>query len=354
MIGTKTYVHPIGRLASAVLDGTDGREGISTRTDADRTESNLTATIGVVTYGRPEYIDGLFEELLAQTVLPAEILVVDDSHGDRTKHIVDAYRERFARRDADLRYLARVGPDSMPGARNTVINCSESDVLCFLDDDVICTPEWFETVIGVFEQQSDVVAVGGPAISVDDDLEPVREVVRDPENQNRIDAFGRTVSRGKNWLPPEPVDTERLEGANMAFRREALVDVGGFDLDYDRGPAKFEEVETMARLVRRGGRLVYHPDALVYHFEAPQGGSRSAMTRADIEDQYWFARNYVLFRRKNARVPFWLSVAHLIVSGLISPWRVRTFIKSTVDGDSSQLYRLRGYLDGIVLDRPSK
>jgi GT2 family glycosyltransferase len=314
-------------------------------------DSDLTATVGVVTYGRPEHVADLLESLLEQTLVPPEILVVDDSHADRTRETIGAYRDRFARAGADLRYLARVGPDSMPGARNTVLNCSDGDIVCFLDDDVVCSPEWFETVLGVFEHQLDVTAVGGPAISVDGELELRREVRRDPENQNRIDAFGRTVSRAKNWIPPEPVDTQRLEGANMSFRREALAEVGGFDLDYDRGPAKFEEVDTMARLVRRGDRLVYHPDALVHHFEASEGGARAAMRRVDLEEQYWFARNYVLFRRKNARVPFWLSVAHLVVTGVTSPWRVRRFVGATLSGDWSQLYRLRGYLDGIVFDR---
>ena len=313
-------------------------------------ESGLTATVGIVTYGRPEYVDALLESLLEQTVHPTEILVVDDSHADRTRRTVDAYRHRFERMGTDLRYLARVGPDSMPGARNTVINCSEGDVVCFLDDDVLCAPAWFETVIGVFERRPDVAAVGGPAISVDDDVEPVRQIIRAPKNQNYIDACGRTVSRGKNWIPPEPVDTQRLEGANMAFRREALVDVDGFDLAYDRGPAKFEEVDTMARLVRRGDRLIYHPAALVHHFEALEGGSRAAMTHVDLENQYWFARNYVLFRRKNARIPSWLSIACLILSGL-RPWRVLRFVEAALDGDRSQFYRLRGYLDGIVFDR---
>lgn len=314
-------------------------------------ESDLSATVGVVTYGRPEYVPRLLGSLLEQTVTPTEILVVDDGHDEQTREVVKGYQEHFADRNTRLRYLGRVGPDSMPGARNTVINCSEGDIVCFLDDDVVCEPEWFETVVEVFEERPEVVAVGGPAISVDRDLNPHYELDHATENQNRIDAFGRTVSKAKYWVPPAPVDTERLEGANMAFRREALATVGGFDLDYERGPAKFEEVDTMARLVRHGERLVYHPDALVHHFEAPEGGSRAAMTRADLEGQYWFARNYLLFRRKNAQVPFTLSVAHLAASGVASRRRIRRLLTAVLDQDSGHRSRLHGYLDGLFFDR---
>lgn len=312
-------------------------------------EKRLTATVGIVTYGRPQYMAKLLESLLDQTLLPDEILVVDDSHTDLTRAAVEDRRSAFERRGSALRYLPRVSPDSMPGARNTVINCSDADLVCFLDDDVVCEPEWFESVLQGFEEHPGVVAVGGPAISVDDDLEPVREIVNDPENQNYIDAYGRTVSRVKDWIPPAPVETDRFGGANMSFRRETLVDIGGFDLAYDRGPAKFEETDVMARLVRRGDRLLYHPDALVYHFEAPTGGARSAMTRTDVEEQYWFARNYVLFRRKNALVPFWLSVVHLVAGGL-TPQRLYRSVAAIRHCDPGPLYRLRGYVDGIVLD----
>lgn len=312
-------------------------------------EERLTATVGIVTYGRPRYMARLLESLLDQTRFPDEILVVDDSHTDLTREAVDERASAFERRGSTLRYLPRSGPDSMPGARNTVIDCSESDLVCFLDDDVVCDPEWFESIVQGFEEHPEMAAVGGPAISVDDDLEPIREIVRHSENQNHVDDYGRTTSRVKDWIPPTPVETDRLGGANMAFRRDALVAIGGFDLAYDRGPAKFEETDVMARLVRRGDRLLYHPGALVYHFEARAGGSRTEMTRADLEGEYWFARNYVLFRRKNALVPFWLSIAHLAARGL-SPCRVYHLVETLLNRDPGPIYRLRGYVDGVVLD----
>lgn len=312
-------------------------------------EERLTATVGIVTYGRPRYMARLLESLLDQTRFPDEILVVDDSHADPTRAAVEERISAFERRGTTLRYLPRSGPDSMPGARNTVIDCAGSDIVCFLDDDVVCEPEWFESILRGFEENPEMAAVGGPAISVDEDLEPLREIVRHPENQNHVDGYGGTTSRVKDWIPPDPVETDRLGGANMAFRRETLVSIGGFDLAYDRGPAKFEETDVMARLIREGHRLLYHPGALVYHFEARAGGSRTGMTRADLEGEYWFARNYVLFRRKNTIVPFWLSVVHLIVLGL-SPGQVCHLLGALLDRDPGPLYRLRGYVDGVVLD----
>lgn len=312
-------------------------------------EAGVTTTVGIATYGRPEYLRRVLESLAEQTVLPDEILVVDDSHEDATRGSVDAYRGTFEGLGVDVRYLARVGPDSMPGARNTVVNCSTADVVCFLDDDVVCEPEWLESILATFEEDPAVVAVGGPAVRVDEDLRPTSAIVRDPENRNLINEYGETVSHVGNWIPPAPVETQRLGGANMAFRRDVLVDVGGFDPAYDLGPAKFEETDLMARLVRRGDRLIYHPGALVHHFVAPSGGARATMDRAGLEDRYWFARNAILFRRKNASRPLWQSLLRLAGRALL-PRALLGSAAALAAGDPTPLYELRGYLDGIVVD----
>jgi GT2 family glycosyltransferase len=312
-------------------------------------ESRLTTTVGIATYGRPEYLRRVLESLVEGTLVPDEVLVVDDSHEDATREIVEGYREPFEGLGVDVRYLARVGPDSMPGARNTIVNGSTADVICFVDDDVVCEPAWLESIVRTFEENPDVAAVGGPAVRVDEDLRPTSEIVRDPENQNRINGYGETVSRVENWIPPAPVETQRLGGANMAFRRSVLVELGGFDLAYDLGPAKLEETDLMARLVRRGDPLIYHPEALVYHFVASSGGARATMDRAELEGRYWFARNAVLFKRKNSEYPLWLSLLRLGCR----VFHPRTLLRSSAElaaGDLTPVYKLRGYVDGLVVD----
>jgi GT2 family glycosyltransferase len=261
---------------------------------------------------------------------------------------VESYRTALGEHGVAVRYVPRVGPDSMPGARNTIINCSETEIVCFIDDDVVCEPGWLESIVTTFEER-DVAAVGGPAIRVDEELEPLGEIVRDPENRNRINEYGETVSHVERWIPPTPVETQRLGGANMAFRRDVLLELGGFDPAYELGPAKLEEVDLMARLVRRGDVMVYHPGALVHHLAAPTGGARAAMDRAALEDRYWFARNAILFRRKNASRPLWRSLLRLAGRALLP----RALLGSAADlaaGDPTPLYELRGYLDGIVVD----
>lgn len=312
-------------------------------------ESDMTATVGIATYGRPEYLDRVLDSLLSQTRHPDALLVADDKGSDVVRRIVESYRAALGERGVSVRYVPRVGPDSMPGARNTIINCSETDIVCFVDDDVVCEPGWLESIVTTFEENPDVAAVGGPAVRVDAELEPLREIVRDPDNQNWINEYGETVCRVENWIPPEPVETQRLGGANMAFRRDVLLELGGFDLAYELGPAKLEEVDLMARLVRRGDVLIYHPDALVHHFVAPTGGAREAMDRAELEDRYWFARNAILFKRKNAEHPLWLCLLRLVCQALHPRNLSRTALEFH-SGDRTSLYKIRGYLDGLVVD----
>jgi GT2 family glycosyltransferase len=316
------------------------------RTDGSRPAP--TATVGIATYGRPGYLDGVLDSLLAQTRHPDALVLADDEGSDAVRRVVESYRPEFEERGVSVRYVPRVGRDSMPGARNTIINCSGTDVICFLDDDVVCEPGWLESIVTTFEER-DVAAVGGPAIRVDEELEPLGEIVRDPENRNRINEYGETVSHVERWIPPTPVETQRLGGANMAFRRDVLLELGGFDPAYELGPAKLEEVDLMARLVRRGDVMVYHPGALVHHFAAPTGGARAAMDRAALEDRYWFARNAVLFKRKNAEHPLWLCLLRLGCRALL-PWNLARTAVELRSGDHTPLYQIRGYLDGLVLD----
>jgi GT2 family glycosyltransferase len=56
-------------------------------------------------------------------------------------------------------------------------------------------------------------------------------------------------------------------GANMAFRRDALLDVGGFDVALGAGTRTGggEDVDAFVRVLQAGWALAYEPSALVWH-----------------------------------------------------------------------------------------
>lgn len=306
----------------------------------------MQADVGIVTYERAGYVDDLLESLFAQTRVPDQIWVVDDSADDATEAVVEEYADENS--GGTLHYVK--GRDrGMPAARNLILEQTTSDVLCFLDDDTTVDPAWLERITGVYRDRPDVAAVGGPAISVDHDENVLEETRRDPENLNRITRYGEVGSFADRWIPPEPVETDALMGANMTFRVPVLVDLGGFDPDY-KGNAYREEFDVFARLWNQGETVVYHPEALAYHYQAQDGGARE-----DVADQrrtyYWFGRNLIRFRKKNFPDTFYRGLLRLLVKKPYYPPPVwKTIAGATVNRDPTPLWLLRGYVDGLVYE----
>lgn len=308
-------------------------------------DDEFSAAVCVVTYERPDDLDELLSAILEQTRNPDELVVVDDSESDDSKQVVDDYRERLDQR-TETNYIRRRDESGMQSARNRAIETVGTDVVCFLDDDSVPEPRWLQSLLEEYDEAEKVVGVGGPALKVDETLEPQVELLRAEENQNRVNEYGEVLDASGYWHPPESVEADVFRGANMSFRTNVLREIEGFDTEYD-GPAIFEEWDVMTR-AREHGSLVYCADAVVYHKESVSGGSRVT----DVVGPYWFARNSIRFRRKHFRDTFARSLFRL---GLGSPDDLpplRTRLLKLFTGDIGQLPWFRGYVDGLRLEKP--
>lgn len=112
------------------------------------------------TLGRPEEVGELLENLGRQTVLPDELLLVDAApEGDeRTQNVVDEMK-------ADLpfvcRHIRHGGGTAIQ--RNVGIEGADGDFIAFVDDDIRLESDFFEEMLGVFEDdpQGEVGGVVG-------------------------------------------------------------------------------------------------------------------------------------------------------------------------------------------------
>jgi len=88
--------------------------------------SNVVAIIPCHNYG--SYLTETIESLLAQTVLPEDIVVVDDASDDNTKEVAESYEEK------GVRYIRGEWKD-LAFARNAGAKATNSDFLLFMDAD---------------------------------------------------------------------------------------------------------------------------------------------------------------------------------------------------------------------------
>jgi glucosyl-dolichyl phosphate glucuronosyltransferase len=141
-------------------------------------------------------------------------------------------------------------------ARNFAVESVTSDLVAFLDDDARPEPDWIEQLVGPYADPS-VVAVGGAPL-------PVYGAPRPRWYPSNFDWVFGCVYDG---LPEAPAPLDRLIGANMSVRREALSRVGGFGTDYP-----IDDLELCLKLgaAYGHGSLRYAPEAIVHHYVSPE------------------------------------------------------------------------------------
>ncbi|MFC6874607.1 glycosyltransferase family 2 protein [Halobellus marinus] len=310
----------------------------------------MDSAIGIVTRDRPEQLDRTLQSIISQSVLPNEILIADDSVSlqDETEELVLEIREKNHMNNIDITYIRQEEGWTLPEARNILLNRSESEIICYVDDDVVCPENWLYAIQQRYESDEDIAAVGGPALKTNDDLEPVSKTIQDGTGRNSINEYGEVTDMSGRWVPPQAVSVPLFRGANMSFKSSKLTAIGGFDPEY-KGMSIFEEWDTMTRLYKKGEKLIYDPSSLLYHLETASGGSR---TVSSYPGTYWYARNGIRFRKKYVSdVNLNRSLFRFITSEKGGSPSIGQIIRGLSSGDISVGYWLKGYWDGYWQER---
>src|SRR6266446_5636730 len=221
--------------------------------------SAATATVAIPTRNRRALLIPLLERLIPQAAdVGAEILVVDNGSSDGT---VEAVR---ALAGDTVRCIVEPGAGATR-ARNAAARAARGEVTAFIDDDAVPRPGWLAALLDPFSDAR-IGCVGGRV--------RLRFEGAAPAWIN--DALAAYLAAYD--LGDDPVDLatrprhEAPRGLNMALRREALLEVGGFDVRLGpRGsrPSVGEESKLCLRLLGRGYGVRYDPRAEVEHLVDP-------------------------------------------------------------------------------------
>lgn len=269
----------------------------------------------MATIGRVKEVERFISSLVEQTCHDFELIVVDQNLDQRLSPIIEAARAQ----GVVVTYIRQVEPNQCM-ARNAGLNCARYLVVAFPDDDCWYEPHVVERVLArmcAADQPDGVIVRWG--------------------EQDPIGKPAHWLSNA-NWRQFRDVDASMI---TEFFRRELLVNLGGFDpaLGLHSWFGGGEETDLMFRIMDAGARVTYSPDILVHHtyFDSPSGPPVTTFHRY----------------RSRARGTGALYVKHhlslwVVTRGLITPW-VRTFInvrRPTVVAKQlgMALGRLEGYL----------
>jgi GT2 family glycosyltransferase len=234
-------------------------------------------SVVVPTFDRLPRLQRVLGGLAAQTVERDrfEVVVVSDGSTDGT----DEYL-RSGATPVPVRAISQ--PNSGPAvARNRGVAHSTTDLVLFLDDDVVPDPRLIEEHLRSHEALGERAVVLGPMLTPDDaDLAPwVRW------EQVMLTKQYDAMQRG-DW---EPTARQFYTG-NASIRRCHLDAVGGFDPAFRRA----EDVELAYRLDALGLRFHFNPDAVGHHY-----AERSYSSWLDNAEAY--GRNDVVMARQRGQ-----------------------------------------------------
>jgi glycosyltransferase involved in cell wall biosynthesis len=222
-------------------------------------------SVVVPTHDRAERLRACLRSILALRYPRYEVIVVDNTP---TTAATEAVVKEFMV-DSPVTYLREPRPGAS-AARNCGLRSASGDLVAFADDDVIVDPHWLAAIGEAFEVTDDVGCVTGPVLPLQ--FETPAQAWMEQFAEFRT-GFAREVfdlRQHRSQRPLYPYNPGVFgSGGSMAFRKVALLEVGGFDTAL--GPAtparSGEELAAFLGVVLRGHRLVFEPGALVRHAE---------------------------------------------------------------------------------------
>ena len=210
----------------------------------------MRVTVAVATLDRPDSLARCLDALAAGEVPPEEILVVDQGSDGRTRTVAED-------RGAVWLPQERRG---LAASRNLALSRASFPIVAVTDDDCVPSPGWVAALARAFSEDSpDTPAViTGPVLPLG------------PEAPGRFAVSSRTrrePAEFRGRVPPWLVGT----GANFAVRREWIERAGGYDERLGAGSAggAGEDMDLLYRLLARGARVRYEPEAVVFHERQP-------------------------------------------------------------------------------------
>lgn len=218
----------------------------------------ISVVICAFTRDRLEVLSESVDSLRAQTLPAHEIVLVID----HAPELLEEVRALWP----DLKIVENRERRGLSGARNSGVAEATGEIVAFLDDDAIAGPDWLERLAAAYADP-DVLGAGGT----------VRPRWVEGKPGWFPPEFDWVVGCTHSGMPQELEPVRNLVGANMSFRRQPLLEVGGFSHDLGRVgtlPVGCEETDLSIRVHQRWpeAEILYDPAAAVEHVVPPARG----------------------------------------------------------------------------------
>ncbi|MDP4034337.1 MAG: glycosyltransferase [Pseudorhodobacter sp.] len=236
---------------------------------------------------------------------------------------------------------------NIAAARNIGLRLASAPVVAFIDDDAVPEPTWLSRLTAVFAD-CDVVQAGGFVRGRNGISFQWQAIAVDAEARDHALAVD---ANAVSLHPGSAAWAVKTQGTNCAFRRDALLAIGGFDEGYR---FYLDEADVNLRLAAKGGLTAVVPLAQVHHGYAV--GARRRVDRVP-DDLIEIGASIAYFLRRHggdASATAWhvadqrARVLRLMQEGRIEPRDVARLMNSLAQGMAEGAQRPLAALRPIV------
>lgn len=234
-------------------------------------------SIVINTYNRARSLADTLSSIWTLEHYDIEVIVVNGPSTDNTEDVISDFRPKIKVGHCPTRNLSR--------SRNIGIRLAAGDLVAFIDDDAIPDPAWLSELVPLFNDE-EVAGAGGPVFDHTGARLQAHYIVCDRFGGAEL-SFDKDPS--EYWNIPYGERFCSTLGTNSIFRRSALVEIGGFDEEYEYF---LDETDVCIRLIDAGWTIRYGTAGRVYHRYLP---SDVRNERRAISDWYPVLKNKAYF-----------------------------------------------------------
>lgn len=221
-------------------------------------KDEVSVALVVSTYNRPDALERVLVSIEALDELPDEILIADDGSGEETKSLLERWERRIP-----LKHIWQEDRGfRLASSRNNAVRNSVSDYIIFVDGDCVL-PADFVSVHKKLSEKECFVSGSRVLLSKRMTQEALSKKIsleqcgfhclllrRLRGDVNRVSAIAKLP--GQAWRRWRAAEWKKIRGSNMAFWREDLIAVNGFDEAFSSWG--YEDSDLVVRLLRHGVR----------------------------------------------------------------------------------------------------